>query len=359
MAKGSIRILALKNSPTEYEAYARVTGLKATRRRFATREAAQQFLDAVMPQMKDEAAELPLAKMKAAARQGGEALYFRTKLADALTQYKESVKFKRGTSCRGINTVLKNVGSIAIGKSTKGWVSDYVDKMRNTMRAGKPYAYSTLLGHICLMKAACTWWAEQMEVDEPKLHFTTKCFPEGWEVQRDRRLEPGEYDKIMEQIRQGPERLHWECLVQLALETGARLQELVRSEWRELARDDRLWIIPKGHTKKRKERRVPLSLRAQETIRLLRAEIDPGSHRIFHALGNPRQVSLQFRYKIKATGIVGLTFHDLRHEAISLMSMNKRKAPIKAIMDIVGHKTYKAFNRYSHFRDDELIGLLD
>lgn len=359
MAKGSIRVLELKNSPTEYEAYARVTGLKPARRRFATRNAAQQFLDAVMPKMKQEAAELPAAKMKAAAHQGGEALYYRTKLADALTQYKDTAKFKRNASCRGINTVLKHVGNISIEKSTKSWVSDYVDKMRSSARPGRPYAYATVLGHIVVMKAACIWWAEKMEVEEPRLHFTTTCFPEDWAVERDRRLEAGEYDRIMDQIRQGPASLHWQCLVDLALETGARLQELVRAEWTELDRNDRLWRIPKEHTKKRKKRRVPLSPRAGEAIKQLRAAMDPASPRLFHALGTPGQVSAQFYAKIKKTGIVDLRFHDLRHEAISLMSMNKRKAPIKAIMDIVGHKTYHAFNRYSHFRDDELIGLLD
>ncbi len=65
--------------------------------------------------------------------------------------------------------------------------------------------------------------------------------------------------------------------------------------------------------------------------------------------------SLRFRLNFIRLGIVGLTFHDTRHEAVSRMVLTQRKLTVFEIMNIVGHSSLKMLKRYTNLRPSELV----
>ena len=70
----------------------------------------------------------------------------------------------------------------------------------------------------------------------------------------------------------------------------------------------------------------------------------------------PDSISQAFERVCAATGIEGLTFHDLRHEATSRL-FEKGLNPMQ-VAAITGHKTLQMLKRYTHLRAEDLVGRL-
>jgi integrase len=260
---------------------------------------------------------------------------------------------------RYLKTVLNNIGDVVLAEAKGSWVKRYTDKMRaNLSSKGTVFSYNLIAKQLILMKAACIAAADREDIEEPRLYFNTKKFPKGWKNSRDRRLEPGEHQLIMAQLNKARNvnGLHWRCLYRLALETGARLQELTLAEWHEFD-SPRIWIIPKEHTKKNKMRMVSLSPKAERILRLLRAISRENSKHVFHSFGTTSAVSNGWRYRMARAGVVGLRCHDLRHEAISRMMVHPNKISMPVIQLMVGHASPEMTLKYTHLRPKDFVGL--
>jgi len=164
---------------------------------------------------------------------------------------------------------------------------------------------------------------------------------------RERRLEDGEEERLLEACRnQGNPWL--EPLVILAIETAMRKGELLSLEWKNIDINDRVALLLK--TKNCSTREVPLSSRAISVLRALPRSL---SGTVFQTSDYATRKA--FISACKKVGIVGLTFHDLRHEATS------RLAPIYQAQDlakITGHKDLKMLLRYYHPRGKDLAKML-
>lgn len=264
-----------------------------------------------------------------------------------------------------LQTVLDNVGDVILADAKSAWVLNYIDKMsRKLTPRGKAYTVNTIGKHLRLMRAACKAAALRADVDNPQLYFTLKNSGKKVEKSRDRRLEPGEHEKIMSALHTTgldgavQTKRQWRCLYRLALETGARLQELVLAQWVEFSHES-VWSIPADHTKKTKARTVSLSPRARRIVRVLRAMASKGSRFVFHAFGSVRSVSNGWAYRVKKAGIVGLTFHDLRHEATTRMVVHPNEIRFEIIQLMVGHDSAEMTAKYTHLRVKDYIGLFD
>lgn len=355
-----IKVKKRVDGSSTFEADVRVKGVERKTMTFETLPQAEHFIETIKSAARKAARSSASHRLAQKAKTGDSRTYGRTLLADVVAAFCESSKCS-ARSKKSLIPVANFVGAITVEQADEAWTEQYVAKVRalkTHMRTN--YSYATINGHIIGIVAACKWWAKQNGLRDPIIEISNACFPKNWEVKRDRRLEQGEYDRIMQQIALLPNRSdHTRCLVDLCIETGARLQELILAEWSELERADHLWKIPASHTKKKKKRSVPLSGKARAVIAELRTLRQADDARIFQVFPTPNSASLQFNRIFNAAQIVDFRFHDLRHEAISRMCIDKPKAPVKAIMEIVGHQTYQAFTRYSHLRDDELVGLLD
>lgn len=259
-------------------------------------------------------------------------------------------------------TVLRNVGGATIGDVTRRWIKEYIRRMREKLSMrGKPFTYETIVHHLAIIRQAIRARADHLDVPHPSFPFSERSLPRGWQNKRDRRLEYKEQAVLYSRLRQlkTDARPHYVALVRLALETGARLQELVMAEWDEFDLERRVWNIPAAHTKSKCERFVPLSRKALRQLKVLNARRSSNSKRVLWLLSMPHIVSTMFARFAKEAGIQNLRFHDLRHEAISRMVLNKRKLSTYEIMRIVGHSSLAMLNRYANLRGEELADRMD
>ena len=348
------------NKPSRIQAIVRVGDLSRSRT-FDDEQQARSFARICEAELEKDQAKIKKAESKA--RAGDPTLFdFKnTLLHDALMQFCES---SDSTERHHSNapTILKHIGGVKIGEINTRWVKDYTEDLRKSKtRVGQIFSFSTISVHIHILSRACNWLAEQLNLPKQDLPFSTKHFPKNWNKGRSRRLEFDEEIRLRHVLRhiKAPSSPHWRCLTQLALETGARLQELVLAEWSEVEISRRIWNMPEDHTKCVKARAVPLSKRAIRYLRFLRKDASQESTRIFHRLGDPQSVSTGFHLYVTKTGLENFKFHDLRHEAVSRMVLYKRKLSVFEIMAIVGHTEMKMLLRYANLRGDELANRMD
>lgn len=359
---GSIIERKRNDGSISYQGMVKISGGKAAVKTYRTREEAQAFVDSV---------EEDCSSFKDQAKRKAEQLrhqLMETTEVDRTVIFKDQFikdvlkKFEASSDCaakhRGnMPTILRKVGNTKIGEIKRYWVKQYIAKLRASKSMhGNVFAWATIAAHMKAMSAAIKWSADEWDVHPGHLAFSTKLFPENWQVKRERRMEPFEEVAInfrLRRIKHSTKR-HWLRLFYMALETGARLQELILSEWTEFDLSRRVWNIPAAHTKTKQARTVPLSKRATRCMRALRLISSEGGTRVFHTLGNPNSVSASFHRYVLESGIVGLRFHDLRHEAISRMVLYKRQLSVFEIMKIVGHSSLEMLNRYANLRGDEL-----
>lgn len=156
-------------------------------------------------------------------------------------------------------------------------------------------------------------------------------------------------------------------LIDLAVETGMRLSELVNLRWEYVNLRDRTVHLP--DTKNGEARTVPLSSLAVRTLEVLRfSRVTRIDGRIFSILPNAATVAFRravkrartayvkevYRSDIADDGsFVNLRFHDLRHEAVSRLF--ERGLNVLEVGTISGHKTLQMLKRYTHLKATELV----
>lgn len=263
-------------------------------------------------------------------------------------------------SHRPILTSLKSkVGWVTIGELDEEWIQEYVAKTRRTnSNQGRPYAVSTIVKHVAFIGVVLRWRAKQLKLPRPEFVLDRTLLPKGWDAGRKRRLEPGEAYLIGMAIRKSKRmdpqrRRQYLLLVRFALETAARLQEMVLADWSEISLGRKSWSIPGLHTKCDYDRCVPISPRAGRILIRLRAMQIPGDTKVFGHLPRPNTVSKYFHAATERSGVEDLVFHDLRHEAISRFVNHPDAYPVPRLMKITGHSDYKTFEQYLTFRDNE------
>lgn len=200
------------------------------------------------------------------------------------------------------------------------------------------------------------------------------------DVERDRRLEPGEHEKILATIEAGvlrrkqrPLAIEYKPAVRalylLALETAMRLREIYSLTVDQVRLAQRTVFLEK--TKNGDKRQVPLSSVALKVLKDYmesEREIPPGhqqdllfpwwdgdegrlvevSDRLSKLFHNPRSPGI-----FDVAGCVDLKFHDLRHEATSRL-FERTTLSESQIMKITGHKSHRMMMRYANLRGSNL-----
>ena len=342
-----------------FEADVRIANVGRKTGTFSTRSKAEEFIAAITAAAK-KAQRASASSLNEQEKIGGQRNFERAKLADVIVKFRES-SASSNRAKRSLVKVDYFVGNVTVAKLDDDWSRSHVLKMRDKRTPqGKPYAFATIKEHLSYIKIACEWWAKRNKVANPFIGVSMEGIPQDWQNKRDRRLQTGEFERILSQIENWPTRQeHWRCLVVLALETCARQQELIFAQWSELTHEDQVWRIPAAHTKKKTERSVPLSPAARAAIAELRLLQREGDQRIFEVFPNPHSVSQTFREIVRAAKIENFTFHSWRHEGISRRVLNCSPEKLPSLMKIVGHRDYESLMRYSHLLDNDIIGMFD
>lgn len=165
---------------------------------------------------------------------------------------------------------------------------------------------------------------------------------------RNRRLLDGEEARLLAAIDTGKPWL--KPLVLLALETAARLGELLALHWADVHLAKRVMLF--RDTKNGEPRTVPLSTKAKNIFNDLPRE----NEKVFQF--ERSYISRSFHAATLAAGLDDLRFHDLRHEATSrLVELNR--FTMLEISLITGHKTLAMLQRYTHLNAAALAARLD
>jgi integrase len=171
-------------------------------------------------------------------------------------------------------------------------------------------------------------------------------------VRRDRRLEPGEYETLMEAA-EG----HWiSAAIDIAVESGMRQGEIHALKWSDI--DTNKGVIQLMRKDKDAEGGkskcyIPLLQGVREA--LLRSSNVLGQGPNLISVKHAASISDKFARMTAALGIDDLRFHDLRHEAISRMF--ERGMRVEQVRVVSGHRTLDQLSRYVNLRAEDLAGM--
>ncbi len=181
---------------------------------------------------------------------------------------------------------------------------------------------------------------------------------------RDRRLEAGEEEVILEEARKRTNQLWLAPLVEFLFLTGMRLGEISNISADQVFLEKRQVYL--DTTKTDYPRHVPLPLKAKEVLEKFKPRW--GKERVFHV--NARSASsgwMDFKKELLNRGLIkkDLHMHDLRHEGISRMfeMTNSRGEPLLTVAHIrliTGHKDINTLvNTYANFSADIVVDAME
>ena len=162
---------------------------------------------------------------------------------------------------------------------------------------------------------------------------------------RERRLEEGEEEKLLEAMTP-----IFRPIILFTLETGMRRGEIASLVWENVDLKNCTVFLPE--TKNGSARTVPLSPKAIAILQSIEGE-KKGS--VFKQTKSA--ITHAMIRACKKAHIEGLTFHDLRHEAISRLFENT-DLDVMEVKVITGHKTLQMLARYTHLRASRLADRL-
>tara|TARA_X000000950_G_scaffold239965_1_gene292747 strand:- start:144 stop:719 length:576 start_codon:yes stop_codon:yes gene_type:complete len=152
---------------------------------------------------------------------------------------------------------------------------------------------------------------------------------------RERRLKDGEFERLKVAAEKSRSRYLWPIVV-LAIETAMRRGEILGLRWEHIDLGRRVAFLP--ITKNGSSRHVPLSDKAVDLLNGAPQDT-PGPFPVTDIAFRQAWDRLRIR-----ANITDLTFHDLRHEAISRMFDSDLK--IHEVMAVSGHRTASQLFRY-------------
>lgn len=278
----------------------------------------------------------------------------RTTLAEALGRYeREIVPLKAVSAQPAEHKRIRGLQRRSIARRTldKLGGKDVADFIRD--RAEEGVSPNTIrldlatLSHLYTV-ARSAWGMPYLTNPVPLARTAMPRLPGG----RKRRLEDGEEGKLFAVA--APD---FAPVIHFAIATCMRRREIAELTWNHVDMDKRAAHIPKS--KNREARTVPLSRAALAALRSVSRRKDGAGKEDPCVFGmNEGAISQAWRRTRLQAEVKGLTFHDLRHEAISRL-FESTDLDVMEIARITGHKTLQMLSRYTHLRIHYLVARLD
>jgi len=228
------------------------------------------------------------------------------------------------------------IGSISLADLSSPALASYRDRRLLSVKAGTVRRELGLIQHA--LDVAKKEWGYRLgpnpvkNVRQPKLNNA-----------RDRRLNPGEYERLMRAVSMCRNPLLL-SIVEFAIQTGMRRGEIINMRWEHVNLGQRLLNIP--HTKTGRPRTIPLTGPAVALLESQAARVGP----VFDITANA--LKLAWGRIVRRAELPDLHFHDLRHEAVSRFFELGLSLPEVAV--ISGHRDARMLLRYTHLRPTDL-----
>jgi len=251
------------------------------------------------------------------------------------------LRFRTARSYRThIRMMSQHFGSMSLDRVGKQQIADYIGKRR---RAGcRPPTIRRHLTTLSSMFSRAMGWG-WINVN-PVRTIDTRSIPNSkW---RTRYLTRAEFDTLLTAT--AP---HLRPLLEVAVETGMRLGEMLSLTWSQVSFERREVIL--HETKNGKPRVVPLSPRAAAVFGAI-SRHQTSSH-VFcdHVTGQPfTTIRKGFVAACRRAGITDLRFHDLRHTFASWAVQSGMD--LYRLARILGHADTQMTVRYSHLATEDL-----
>jgi integrase len=168
------------------------------------------------------------------------------------------------------------------------------------------------------------------------------------DVKRERRLEDGEYEKLLSaaKTRQNP---YIPIVIIFATETAMRRGEILNLSWRQVDLKRRCVTILES--KNGYSRTIPLTPKAYALLH----DLDKDHDQVFPLTANA--LKMAWGRILKLANIEDLHFHDLRHEAVSRFFEMGLTVP--EVASISGHRDVRMLLRYAHANTSTLQAKLE
>ena len=263
----------------------------------------------------------------------------RLTVGDILVRFRDTVApQRRGHKNETIvlNAFLRNeLARVRLSELAPDSFGAYRDARLQAVKPGTINRELGLIQHI--FEVARTEWSIPIAINPVKAIRKPKA-----DKARDRRLQPGEWEKLTTACAKCRNKL-LSPLVRFAVETAMRRGEMLHIRWQDLR-----WAESTLHisvTKTGEPRTIPLSVEAK-TVLVELAIAWSGEARIFPLTAE--SVKLAWKRLVNRAGLDNLTFHDLRHEAVTRFF--ERGLTIPEVALISGHKDPRMLFRYTHLR---------
>jgi integrase len=236
-----------------------------------------------------------------------------------------------------IKTLTDEFGDYRMASLTSTQVAQFRDRRLKVVGPQSVIHEINLLNRV--LKTASMDWGISLPGGLPTAQVRKPTKPRG----RDRRVAESEIAAIL-YATESPE---LRTIITIAVETGMRRNELALLAWEEIDLKKQTAHLPK--TKTDVPRTVPLSKAAVKALKAFGAKKDGP---VFDL--RPESMSQAFERACEPhrANIVGLRFHDLRHEATSRLF--EKGLNVMEVAAITGHKTLDMLKRYTHLRAEDL-----
>ena len=263
-----------------------------------------------------------------------------TLIKDVLQRYAaEVLPTKRGEQSdkSRIKTLLEAFGDYRLAALTSTQVARFRDQRLKVVGPQSVIHEINLLNRV--LKSATMDWGIALPGGLPTAQVRKPVKPRG----RDRRVTETEIAKILE----ATESAELRTIVTLAVETGMRRNEQASLTWDEIDLIKQTAHLPK--TKTDVPRTVPLSKAAVKALKDFGAK---KGGRVFTLQAESMSQAFERACEPHRANIIGLRFHDLRHEATSRLF--EKGLNVMEVAAITGHKTLDMLKRYTHLRAEDL-----
>lgn len=280
----------------------------------------------------------------------------RTTLADLIARYRdEELPKKRGNGFSpALNALEAELGKYSLAGLSSKLIADYKKKRLKAYKdkaKTKTYSPDTVRKEINLLSRIIDLAGKEWGITLPANPCKMVSRPAAGKA-RDRRTEGDELNRILSNSE--PNMI---AIAEIAVETAARLGELLSVKWYDINLRKRVMIVrgidDRGTKNDDAFRAVPLSSRAVEILKDLKALPNSIDGRVFYWWKASDSFNKTWRRVCKRAGVDGLRFHDLRHEATSRL-FEKGVFDSMEVASITGHKTLQMLKRYTHLRAENL-----
>ena len=234
---------------------------------------------------------------------------------------------------------VKLWGSRALSSLT----TEEIRHHRAVMQASGDYAAGTINRYMSALRRIFTLAVHEHKIDRHPMKGI-KFLPESM---KDRFFS----DEELQHLRQLLPLEEWR-MVAIALGTGLRLSEQLHMKWQHVDEASKTATIPMS--KAGKTRRIPLS---PAVLDVLREQFSDSPYVFPHAddplkPADTREASKQFAGRLQQAGIVGASWHVLRHTFASRLL--QRGVDIITVSKLLGHSTILTTQRYAHHAKNSL-----